>query len=376
MNTLSHLLFSIPLTHSLLILTTTTIITIIATTQQYLISLLSAYVILASYALYKNYVSWLLCLFCITMCSLLVIGRMQLQTHQYRSHQNFLKTCVTIQGTIEQINRSTLIKDQTTIVITTNNIYTKRAKLTIPKKIALFFPTEHVRNLQEYNTITVYNIQLEQAQPDSDYQRYLIKEGFWAVARGTNYTNYDIQIHPLHWQQKILLAFKQKLNTLSSSLFEPLFLGKKEKNIDGITIQHKSVYWGIAHHMARSGAHLAILFGLIMLLLHYTQLPYALRYFLCIFLLLGYAIISQSSISFLRALFMILLHIIAKLRKHIPSSLHTLTITTLATLIYNPMQLFFLDFQLSFGITYIIIWLFNIKNSKTIAFYKHRLVRF
>ena len=128
--------------------------------------------------------------------------------------------------------------------------------------------------------------------------------------------------------------------------------------------------------MARSGAHLAILFGLIMLILHYSQFAYIYRYILCIFLLSGYAIISQSSISFLRALFMILMHIVSKIFKKIPSSLHTLTVTTLATLFYNPMQLFFLDFQLSFGITYIIVWLFNIKNSKTIAFYRRRLVRF
>ncbi len=376
MNTLLQQLFSIPITHTLFLLTITTIATIVATTQHYLMTLFIAFGTICIYAIYKNRISLLLYVVCISIFSLLAIARVQDQIDRYRSDQSFLKIPVTVQGTIEQINQSTLIKDQTNLIIKTDLISNKNRTLLHQKKVSLFFPTEQIKNVQEYSSITICNIKLEQAKPGSDYERYLIKEGFWAVAHCTPSTPYTLQSCNLHLDQKILLSFKKQLNALSSSLFDPLFLGKKEKTIENISIQHKSIYWGIAHHMARSGAHLAILFGLLMLLLHYTQLPYFFRYGISIFLLIGYAIISQASISFLRALFMILLHIIGKLCNHIPSSLHTLTVTTLATLLYNPMQLFFLDFQLSFGITYIIIWLFNIKNSKTIAFYKHRLVRF
>ena len=376
MNNLTKSLFAIPLTHILLILTITVICTIFALTEQKILLFSLAYFLIIGYAIYKNKISWILLILCMITSSLLIIFRINNQFSAYKADQSFLKRYVTICGTVEQINNSTLIKNQTSLVITTNLICKRNSELKTQKKITIFFPSFAVKQIQENDSIIIKSIQLEQPTPGSDYQRYLIKENFWAVGRATKNTELQVTHNPQTCIQKIIVLIHKPLDSLSSSLFEPLFLGRKEKNIENLEIQHKSVYWGIAHHMARSGAHLAILFGLIMLILHYTRFAYFYRYLFCIFLLIGYFAISQSSISFIRSLIMILMHIFAKTFNKVPSSIHTVTATTFATLFYNPFQLFFLDFQLSFGITYIIIWLFNIKNSKTIAFFKYRLVRF
>ncbi|MBI2353381.1 ComEC/Rec2 family competence protein [Candidatus Dependentiae bacterium] len=370
MNPLVSNFFAIPFTHSLLLFTLISIISIIAATQHYLSLLFSLYALTIGYVFYKNSLSYLMHIILMLFFSFLIITRIHNQQKEYLSHRHLLTVPIMIHGSIEQINHATLIKNQTTLIIKTEFIEYKRKKINIKKKIAIFFPTEKTDSLKEEDSISVYYITLNQPEHNSEYERYLIKENFWAVAHATIYTNFEHFSKEPSLKQQIINSFYHHLSTLSSSLFDPLFLGKKEKNEKSLIIQHQSMYWGIAHHMARSGAHLAILFGLIMLLLHYSQLPYFLRYTLCIFLLIGYGIISQNSISFLRALYMILFHIASKLCNHIPSSLHTLTITTFIILLFNPMQLFFLDFQLSFGITYIIIWLFNIKSTKTIAFYK------
>ncbi len=376
MNLLLQPFITIPLTHLLLIVTFTTIGTIWAAAQHCIIYATIACAFIAGYCIYKNKLQALVLLFCVIASSLIIIARMHQQRTIYQSDQSFLKTKMSLTGTVKQINRSNLAQDQTNIIVQTNAIWNAKRSLKAPKKIALFFPSAYVKDIQEGDVVTVSDIKLEQPLVGGNYERYFIKEGFWATARCATYTPLFVQKNNCCLKTKILIRIQQHLPDHLTCLFDPLFLGKKEKNLQNLEIQHKSAYWGIAHHMARSGLHLSILLSLILLLLHYTYMPYFLRYLLCISMLLGYTIISQSSISFLRALCMILLHLFGKLCKQTPSGLHTLTITTLITLFFNPLHLFFLDFQLSFGITYIILWLFNIKNSKTIAFYQNHLIRF
>tara|TARA_Y100000588_G_scaffold382376_1_gene469727 strand:+ start:3035 stop:3970 length:936 start_codon:yes stop_codon:yes gene_type:complete len=307
--------------------------------------------------------------------SFIVTIRINQKFFDYNTHQELLNKTTTISGIIKEISHNTLTKKQTTLLVQLNNIKNHKQNILSNKYIYVFCPTSNTQEIQEDQKITLYNITLRQPPAYSNYQLYLLKENVWATTHCKQNAIYIETSNTVSFKQSIKNIISSSLETLSSNLFAPLFFGKKEKSIEGITIQHQSVYWGIAHHMARSGAHLAILFSLVMLLLHYTQMWYVTRYVICMLLLLGYASISQSSISFIRALIMILLHIICKVSLQMPSSLHILTLTTLVTIIYNPMQIFFLDFQLSFGITYIIIWLFTLKQSQTIAFQKGYLAR-
>lgn len=172
------------------------------------------------------------------------------------------------------------------------------------------------------------------------------------------------------------MQLQKSLTGDTLKLFNALFLGIKEKSKEGLILQHNSIYWGAAHHMARSGIHLAILFALIMFFFLYIPIRYIYKYWFIMIALAGYTAISNPTISFIRALIMIIAHILCKLLNHKASSLHIITLATTATLLCNPLQLFFLDFQLSFGITYIIVWLFYIKKKQTIVFTKSNFVRF
>lgn len=375
MNVLYKIFFTVPVTYTLLFAATTSILTIFAAYNNYLHMLLLCYVCTLIYAAYKNHIQLLFIIACCVLFSFIVTIRINQKFFDYNTHQELLNKTTTISGTIKEISHNTLTKKQTTFLVQLNNIKNHKKTTLSNKYIYVFCPTCNTQEIQEDQKITLYNVTLRQPPAYSNYQLYLLKENVWATTHCKQNAISIETCNTLSFKQSIKNIIFSSLENLSSNLFAPLFFGKKEKSIEGITIQHQSVYWGIAHHMARSGAHLAILFSLIMLLLHYTQMWYVTRYIICILLLLGYASISQSSISFVRALIMILLHIMCKVSLHMPSSLHILTLTTLATIIYNPMQIFFLDFQLSFGITYIIIWLFTLKQTQTIAFQKGYLAR-
>lgn len=357
---------SLHLTHILLIFVIVICATIVTTLFHYTQALATLYIVGAGIIFYNKDNSLTTLFICSLIFSFLIVSRINQQYAQYSSHQTWLHKPVTIEGIITSVHASSLHKEQTTITIQTIFIHYKNRTLFEKKTISLFFPNNYSQHFQEYQHIKIHNVNLEQPAHESDYQRYLIKEGVWAIAHCNNHVPEITQEASLSLQKTYL---KQMYNALipTTSLFNPLFLGKKEKSKQALNIQHQSVYWGAAHHMARSGIHLGVLFGLFMIFFHYINITNWMRYILSATILLLYAYVSISSISFLRALCMIFLHIICKLLKRMPSTLHILTLTTIATLLHNPMQLLFLDFQLSFGITYILIWLFLTKNNKTIA---------
>lgn len=369
MNTKQFSIFSLPITHTLLLITLTICATIFATLFHHMYALASFYAIGTCIAFYKKDNSLIATTLCLLFFSFITTSRINQQFARYKSDQAWLHKPVTIEGVVTSISTSSLTKDQTTITLCTTSIQNnKKQLLSKQKNISLFAPSKLCTQVKESQQIKISYIKLEQPYHDSEYQRYLLKEGIWAIAHCTNHGIEIIKEQNPTIQSTYLRTMHNALSSTAKTLFDPLFLGKKEKNLHALDIQHRSMYWGASHHMARSGVHLSVLFGLLMLLFHYASIAHWLRYIISATILLIYAYISFSSISFLRALFMILLHIICKLFKKIPSTLHILTLTTIATLLYNPMQILFLDFQLSFGITYILIWLFLVKEHKTIAF--------
>ena len=310
---------------------------------------------------------------CMAACSILAIQRVNNQYSNYHTSKQLLNQRVTVEGPITQITSTALHKNQTTIFVQTSCITHNKTKQPISKKIALFIPTSSI-TFYENQIIKIHNCKLNQPC-NKEYERYLIKENIWSIAHSKAEAIQVLKAMPLSQRQLISQKLQSRLPSSTQQLFTPLFLGLKEKKLELLEKQHLCSYWGISHHMARSGAHLIILLVLLITLLHYVQLPNRYQYLLYGLLLFGYSSISYSTISFLRALWMSLLYAICKICKVIPSSSHILMLTTLCIALCNPMQLFFLDFQLSFGITYIIIWFFNLKNKTTIALFQSNSVR-
>ncbi|HSW75910.1 MAG TPA: ComEC/Rec2 family competence protein [Candidatus Saccharimonadales bacterium] len=376
MNTTFDFFYTIPFPHILLTLTATTFLTIFFILHGYWFAVPFFYIAALSYLLYKKNNAYL---FVVSLCLMFSLGILLQIKHQYtnyHSYEHFLKKTVHIAGTILQINDSDLTKQQTTILLKTNYIYSANKQvLSLPQNILIFLSTKRAEKFKEGQEIIILKAELMQPEPRCPYETYLIKEHIWATTYiGSQKINILKQAElPLY--KKCFNLFSKHLNKSTTSLFNPLFLGKREKNKDILSIQHYSLYWGIAHHMARSGIHLVTLFGLIMTLLHYAGIRHSYRYALGALLSIGYFQITFPSISFIRALCMILFQMFSKLNKFTYSSIHALTMTTFLVILHNPLQILFLDFQLSFAVTYIIIWLFQAKYAKTIAFNQQSLVR-
>ncbi len=359
----------IPLPHVLIACTIASILTSVAVFQNKLM-LVAIFYIAATCTCFilKRYQHLIVLLLCVFF-SIQVYFKIQQTLYSFQQHQNFLKTPCIIKATILQKQTNYLDRDQATCLLQTTAIYNQQAgKLEHPLKITCLMPAKRALKLCEGQTITIFKAILQQPKIEDDFCSYLIKEGIWA----TTFITFEKILKTNHknqsWFSKCSTKLYALLHANTINLFAPLFLGKREKSFDSIFIQHQSLYWGIAHHMARSGIHLVTLFGLFMTLFHYARIRHFYRYVVGALLMIFYFEISISSISFLRAFCMIMIQIIGKLHKFQYSSVHALALTTLIMVTHNPWYVLFLDFQLSFGITAVIIWLFQTKWSKTVAF--------
>jgi predicted membrane metal-binding protein len=148
-------------------------------------------------------------------------------------------------------------------------------------------------------------------------------------------------------------------------LLAPLFFGSKTaRNNKSLRIKQQFATWGISHYLARSGLHLVLFVALWEVCLRLIPLPYLLKQGIQLALILIYFLFSYSSISFLRALWMFITYKLCLLLSLRPHILHILLLVATAVLLLNPLQLFFLDFQLSFALTYALAWISKLQIPK------------
>jgi len=320
------------------------------------------------YISYKKNIGYFL--FFISLISTLIIMLRFYQIESsYLEYNYFLQRPIIVQGIIKNITDNQQDRHSSLIVLTSSSMFDKElGSVSIQKNIFLQIPYNRAKNLKVGQWIKIYNIKLTQPKTDSNYRTYLLKEGVWAT--GFIYKEKFIVSKKLYrsWYQDYFHNLSHYFNNKVEQLYNPLFLGKKEKNQNSINIQHQSLYWGISHHMARSGIHLVTIVGLFGTIFHYCRFFNRFRFLLYAILIFLYALISIPSISFIRSLCMIMIQMFTKFNGFIYSGIHAYFLTALILIHHNPIAIFFLDFQLSFGITAIIIWLFFIKWNKVIAF--------
>ena len=106
---------------------------------------------------------------------------------------------------------------------------------------------------------------------------------------------------------------------------------------------------GIAHILSVSGFHVGVLIGALALLFRLLRLPQGLRLFLYALLLGFYVMLCGSSQPVLRASLLLLLHHRGRMLARPRSLLHLLCAVFTGMLMWSPVQLTGLSFQLSFG---------------------------
>jgi competence protein ComEC len=192
------------------------------------------------------------------------------------------------------------------------------------------------------------------------FHNYLVKEGVHASCYAKGHAAV-IRVKKYNWfyatiastQDTLLRRLQSMLSPDTFNLLLLLFFG--DKTMDHYLDIH-FLHWGVAHYAARSGMHMNIVASFFEYFLVPFCLPFCIKQ--CVIVLLGllYALLSYSTTSFARAFAIFLLHKVHALGKRHTNSLHLLSLVLLIFLLYDPFFIFFLDFQLSFLLSFSLAW--------------------
>lgn len=157
----------------------------------------------------------------------------------------------------------------------------------------------------------------------------------------------------------------KKMSKMTSTLFEYIFLGLKNTSDLSDKLRYKFNYWGIAHYLARSGLHVVMIIFLWSIFLRIMPINFVLKQLILTALSIIYSLLSWPSTSFERAIVTFLLVQACLIMKWPIRSSYLITLCSLFFLIINPFQLFFLDFQLSFGLALGISFFNELQNKRS-----------
>ncbi|MFQ6038962.1 MAG: DNA internalization-related competence protein ComEC/Rec2, partial [Candidatus Aminicenantales bacterium] len=140
------------------------------------------------------------------------------------------------------------------------------------------------------------------------------------------------------------------------AVLEALLLGERRRMDHGLTRSLQEA--GIFHLFAISGAHIAIISFLLFSVFRLFRLKEGLRYIFLIVFLVHYALLVEGRPSVMRATVMALAYMVGKLLWRNVHLLNTLSFSAFFLLLFNPVSLFSLGFQLTFAATLSIILFF------------------
>lgn len=283
------------------------------------------------------------------------------------SHHSFIESIsdktLTIRATITDYAVGAKKITPLSLTLKTDQISYDQTTDYVPKYLMLY--VQKPLTVQVGDRITLENVIIKNPQ-NPDYVRYMIKNNIaatlfvspLAVTITPGNTSYTNSLFAL--REEIIDHAKTKLSPDTFYLFSSLFLGNKheiqKKTLTPDHLAHDFKKWGLSHYLARSGLHLVIFIFLWQTLLGHLPCAYWLKQIILLLITLLYALLSWNSISFMRALATFVLgkvYYISKRRSHV---INSLSLISCAFLLYNPFYLFFLDFQLSFLLTFGLAW--------------------
>ena len=198
-----------------------------------------------------------------------------------------------------------------------------------------------------------------------DYKKYNENRGIFkrlTINEVHEVKNIDsVYFKILTLRNKLSLKINRDLIFDKSGYFQALIFGDKGYLLKDDINSFKNL--GTSHLLAISGLHIGVLISLIyfILLKFRVSVDYIEKFILIIVPL--YMLLSGASASVLRAGFMIILYIL--LRRRNIDKLGSLLFTFLILLMYNPLYVFNIGFQLSFLITFCLLMSGTyIKNSR------------
>jgi competence protein ComEC len=204
------------------------------------------------------------------------------------------------------------------------------------------------------------------AEQSTQNRYYDLKEGilFTAFTHHNDYTTHEkssltvlakIGSYLSSLRDNIVNRLKNKMPDSCYTLFASLFLGAPDTG--SAELKEHFNAWGIAHYLARSGLHVIIMLLIWNYLLRYVPMGLIKKNLLLSLVLVVCSALSWSSVSFTRALLSYLMGTLLFMSGFQQHALNMISFICLLILVYNPFYLFFLNFQLSFGLTCVLAWL-------------------
>lgn len=235
--------------------------------------------------------------------------------------------------------------------------------------VLIYLPT--FPHLHIADTIELRNLH-NKGVDNPSYNLYLAKENI-ALCFFTEKLNSSLLHRPTYSLKRALFAVqeyiiktsRQSMRKETFALFCSIFLGNRtliKKDME--TKKELFKVWGVSHYLARSGLHLVIFIIIWHFILSLIPLSFFYKQMILMLLITIYALFSWSSISFERALYIFFIFKLCLL-SNVPSHyVHLVALTTLILLVFNPLQLFFIDFQLSCGLTLALAWFNSMQSNK------------
>lgn len=275
-----------------------------------------------------------------------------------KQHSNFLETMSTKHSfDASVIDIENWYNDKTVLTLKISEPAEGNIKLFIKLKVFL----------EIGDVIKVTNMRVSPTE-NKKYEFYLKKESIQSSLFIKNF-NYELLYRPIfnskRWfnnqKERLIKSLYLKMSPTTQAIFFNIFLGKKPQDLatfDYIKAQFNN--WGISHFLARSGLHLGCIAFLIFLLLSILPIHMLTKRILILLILTMYSLLTFGSISFARALVTYFFYTTFAIFNKQIRPLDLFFLTAFVILLNNPYQLFFLDFQLSFGITFLILLFFQI----------------
>jgi predicted membrane metal-binding protein len=295
------------------------------------------------------------------LCSFFICAGAWLHHKELRDYDNFYTLFenkkITVTGTV--IDKNELIshyKKLTAITVAINQHATQTSK-------SILFYTKSNTDITVGDTVTFYDIMCKRPSNES-FQHYQIKEQIVATIFDDNPT-YTIDNHPTwslrNWiwtqKKKILDGLATKLSPHTFRFFSSLFLGNRacvKTSLEETSEQFK--VWGISHFLARSGLHLALFLLIWHTIFSFIPMPLLYKQFIITLLSCIYFILTWTSAPFTRSFALFIVNKLCLYTKTSFHLLHYVTLVCFCFLLYSPLYLFFLDFQLSFALTFALAW--------------------
>lgn len=190
-----------------------------------------------------------------------------------------------------------------------------------------------------------------------DYNQYLLDKGIYLTARTSGKFTIEkvkgyhgIDKIKYQWRSWALDAMKDHLTEDSFGLAASLVLGFRYELDPDVRDQFAAT--GALHVLAVSGLHVGIIISMLSFLFYWLPRDSVFMFvsLACLFLviLIIYVLITGASAPVIRATLIFLLFYWSRRVERQVSSLNLLAIVAFFMLVYNPLQLFHVSFQLSF----------------------------